>query len=77
MIRSRIVYLLAYLPILIIFIVLSYLGYEWRVKKYKRIFFKTLRKEGIPRKIAHSLVKEIKILKLRDFLKNENMRNIW
>jgi len=47
------------------------------MKKFKRIFFKTLRREGLSRKMAYALVKEIKILRLRDFFRNGNMRSIW
>ncbi len=75
--RSAIPYLLAYLPLFIISILLSYLRYQWKMKKYKRIFFKTLRREGLSHKMAYALVKEIKILRLRDFFRNGNMRSIW
>jgi len=77
MIRSSILYLIAYVPLLIISLIFAYLGYQWKVKKYRRIFMKTLRKEGVPRRVAKSLAGEIKVLHLRDFLKYENMRSIW
>ncbi len=72
-----VLYLIAYVPLLIITLIFSYMGYLHMVKKYRRIFFKTLRKEGVPRKTAKALCNKIRTLKLRDFLKYGNMRSTW
>jgi len=76
MARSPLLYLIAYVPLLIISLAFTYLGYQWKLKRYRRIFLKTLKREGVPRKIAKSLAKEIRVLRLKDFLKYENMRSI-
>ncbi len=74
--RSPILYLIAYIPLLIISILFAYFGYLWKIKRYRRIFFKTLRKEGVPRKIAKVLAKQVKVISIKEFLKLGNMRNI-
>ncbi len=71
-----VLYLTAYIPLLIITIIFSYVGYLHKAKKYKRIFYKTLRKEGVPRKAAKVLSAQIKILKFREILKYGNIRSI-
>lgn len=74
--RSGIIYVLAYLPVLILSLLFIYLSYKWRVKRYKKIFFKTLIKNGVPRKIAKSLSEEIKIIKVRDIINFDSMKDI-
>ncbi len=74
--KANVLYLIAYLPIFILYILFAYLRYHWKIKRYKNIFAKTLKNEGVPRKIAKSLAKEINVLTLKDILKNGNMRNI-
>ncbi len=74
--KRTLLYLMAYIPLLIITLIFSYIGYLHMAKKYKRIFYKTLIKEGVPRKSAKILSNQIKILKLREFIKYGNMRSI-
>jgi len=71
-----VLYLIAYIPLFIISLIFSYVGYLHMVKRYKRIFYKTLRKEGVPRKTAKALCKNLRVLKLREIIKYENMRSI-
>ena len=74
--RSGIIYVLAYLPVLILSLLFIYFSYKWRVKRYKKIFLKSLIKNGVPRKIAKTLSEEIKIIKVRDLLTFDSMKNI-
>ncbi len=74
---SRLILLfVAYFPIIIFELIVAYLKYLLSVKKYRRRFFVTLRKNGLPRRVAKELVKEMKYMRLRDFLRYGNMRNI-
>ena len=72
-----VLYLIAYVPLLIITLIFSYIGYLHMAKKYKRIFYKTLRKEGVPRKTAKALCNKIRILRLLNFLKYRNIKSMW
>jgi len=74
--RKFIPYLLAYVPLLAIYILFLFVKYQLKVRKYRKIIFRTMRKEGIPKKMAKSLVSNIKIIKIRDLLKYGNMKNI-
>ncbi|NPA74632.1 MAG: hypothetical protein GXO25_00950 [Euryarchaeota archaeon] len=74
--RAGILYALAYLPLLTISFFLSYANYKRRVKRYRKVFFKTLVSAGVPRDTAKSLTRMIKTLSLRDFIRHTNMRNV-
>jgi len=76
MMRSPIPYLIAYIPLLIISLIFGYLGYLHKIKRYRRIFLRTLRKQGVPRRTARELCRHIKIISIKEFLKFGNMRSI-
>ncbi len=62
------IYLISYVPLIIITIIFSYLKYKRKVKKYTKMFRKTLIKEGVDRKIARQLSSNIKILNIREIM---------
>lgn len=72
--KEEIPYLMASIPLLVLFIAFSYLRYRKKAKKYVRIFKRTLIKNGIPRNMASKLSSQIKIWGIRDLLQYQNFR---
>ena len=61
--------LVASLP-LILKIALIYLKYKRATKKRKKVFSKTLKKEGVEDRVAEKLTEELPEIKIRDLLSN-------
>lgn len=66
--RSSLPYIFAFGALILIKIILAYLGYRNKVRKYVRKFRKTLIKNGVPKKEAKKLANEIHFMKLKDLL---------
>ena len=61
--------LVASLPLLLK-IALVYLKYKRATKKRKKIFKKTLKKEGVEGRVAEKLVDELPEIRIKDFISN-------
>ncbi|AGB04819.1 hypothetical protein AciM339_0946 [Aciduliprofundum sp. MAR08-339] len=75
--RREILLLIAYIPILVLSLIFSYFGYSLAIKRYRKEFYRALRRNGISRKIATRIVRELKFMTIKEFLRHGNMRNIW
>ncbi|GEM_PF-3560699 len=64
--RSSLPYALAFGVLILLKLIFSYFSYRRSVKKYRRIFRRTLIREGVPRKMANELSESIKTIRLRD-----------
>jgi len=63
---------------LILKISLIYLKYKRATKKRKKVFNKTLKREGIEDQVAEKLTKELPEIKIRDLLSNRGSKfDIW
>ena len=67
--RGVALYIIAYIPIALLYLLFSYMRYHRKAKKYIKIFRITLIKNSVPREIAKELSSEIKIIGIRDILK--------